>query len=508
MFLQNSINSIIIQNEKNPTHFTFYRSLHNIKTFPHNLIYTIELQYQIIIGVIDIFFVSLVFVKHTRIIIGTNLQYINRHLFKKFLYLLYNKGNEAYVYIIVFVFLRLFCVVFYFKFFKLKRHDVFLTTGPFLNALQIFHLLFDDEEEDDYEFIANLIFLWILFARTVLRLQFNNRRSFQYFTVVVVVINAYTLYAGTLYTCRITALSHRKRSSSTALLASICFFLATLTIAARCYASKNATHSLAQFSSQPIFLSSIKDSKFQTYSSKIVLSRLFKSPKYKNTTSDISIIQKNSKYLLFTKNSKIQNSKSFAPHFRIRRELDTSALKSFNKNFLANNQFIKYKADEHIRRKNFAEKTWSNRSIRGDVLATLDYKIRQSLKKANHKSTELQSQSLKSETYLGKLFKTSRIDVNNNFPLKSIKQSDNIVNVSANATGGIDTWRDFPRRNDQRLVQPLTEVEDKPTGGSGIDRSMPPAHDHSNNSRKFLSIYIVISMLNFKVILTAIAHNE
>jgi hypothetical protein len=145
-------------------------------------------------------------------------------------------------------------------------------------------------------------------------------------SLVIAVIAVRALYAGTLATIWTTAPSLPQRPS--AQLAAVCLFLATLTIAARCYASSNATHPLVQFSPTPSSFSPIDNSNAQVpHSSNLVLSRLLTSP-HQPVQSDTSVILINSKKLLHNQNSNSTTTRR--KRFRTKRELKPS---SYNRIF-------------------------------------------------------------------------------------------------------------------------------------------------------------------------------
>ncbi|KAF5277503.1 hypothetical protein FQR65_LT03841 [Abscondita terminalis] len=287
--------------------------------------------------------------------------------------------------------------------------------------------------------------LWYL-LRT-LRSCERDTSYIQIFSIGVVTVRA--LYAGTLVNFWTTAPSHQKRHSSTALLAAFCFILATLTIAARCYASKNATHPLAQLSLQPQSLSSvtIKDSKFQTLSSKIVLSRIFRFPtKDKDKQSDIRIILKSSKNLLSTQNFNLKT--------RNRRKREVDENKSFNTfhsydgKYLANHDSVLY--DVEIQ------------STKHPYPINSFYK------------TPIPSRNLKKEQSIKYLSEISdRVTSENN--------SDNSAwNISENSP--ISGTLKIVHRQSNRNSELLTEETGRSVGGVGIERPMPPVLDHNSNS--------------------------
>lgn len=134
--------------------------------------------------------------------------------------------------------------------------------------------------------------------------------------VIVVTPTVCALHAGTLATIWTAAPSLPQRPSVQ--LAAVCLFLATLTIAARCYASSNATHSLVQFNSRPSSFRPIDNSNAQVpHSSNLVLSRLLPTS-YQPVQSDTRIILTNSKTLLRNQNSNSARRK----RFRTKRDLD------------------------------------------------------------------------------------------------------------------------------------------------------------------------------------------
>lgn len=142
---------------------------------------------------------------------------------------------------------------------------------------------------------------------------------------LLVIVIASFLYAGTLATIWTTAPSLPQRSP---LHLAHFLVLATLTIAARCYASANSTqHPLVQFKF-PSF-SPIDDSKnldreqSPLHSSSLVLSRLSTYSPHRPVQSDTSVILRNSKKLLHNQNSITITKLTF---FRIKRELKTTFL--------------------------------------------------------------------------------------------------------------------------------------------------------------------------------------
>ncbi|KAF2892256.1 hypothetical protein ILUMI_13918, partial [Ignelater luminosus] len=247
--------------------------------------------------------------------------------------------------------------------------------------------------------------------------------------ILVAVVTVRALYAGTLVTCWTTAPSHQKRRSSSALLAAVCLLLATLTIAARCYASKNATHPLAQLSFQPRILSSItttinsKENKFQTHSSKIVLSRYFRLP-YKDTQSDTRVILRDSKNLLSSRNFKINSLTNFLnAENRKKRELQ-------------NNQ----------------------------------EKVLKNYQRYDDKSITDQNSAL---------YNVERVHPNSDY--SNIKNHSDIVTSVNASVGAWNSSVNAPQVSGQSL-KPSDNEEDRVSGGTDIERPMPPALDHSNNS--------------------------
>lgn len=310
----------------------------------------------------------------------------------------------------------------------------------------------------------------------------RKARVFVFNDILVAVVIVRVLYAGTLVAFWTTAPSHPKRRSSSALLATFCIFLATLTIASRCYASKNATHPLAQLSSQPQALSSIttKDSKFQAHSSKLVLSRFFRLP-FKDTQSDTRIILRNSKKLLSTQNFKIVNATNLNENNRRRRELNVY------KKGIAFNDFDNYE-DKYNVNENSPLYQVSHSKTR--ITTAHPYVFNNSNKKWHIPSRNLEvegQQSVKFRTNKNSNFLRNHSDL-----VTSVNRSDS-ASVNSSVSG---TLQIIHRQNDLGLESLAEEKTPSPIG-SGIERPMPPVLDHSNNSCKLFFFFWCIYAISF-----------
>lgn len=236
-------------------------------------------------------------------------------------------------------------------------------------------------------------------------------------SLVVAVIAVRALYAGTLATIWTTAPSLSQRPSVQ--LAALCL-LATLTIAARCYASSNATHPLVQFSPTPSSLSPIDNSNARPHSSTLVLSRLF-SPR--PVQSDTSVILINSKKLLHNQNSNKTNTPTI--RFRTKREL------------YANSKFYNRILADYSKR----------------TAATAATKIQHDFKKANVLvSSETTDNSVGDNTSADRVNYTK-------------------VNTSSS---------EAEHQNDSSFI----EQDAPAAHSEGTERPMPPVHDHGNASCK------------------------
>lgn len=244
-------------------------------------------------------------------------------------------------------------------------------------------------------------------------------------SLVSFVFTVRSLYAGTLATSWTTAPRYSPSRSPTALLAAFCLFLATLTIAARCYASTYATHPVVQLSSHPPSLSPITadDSDSQTHSSKLVLRIL--SPR-KAVQSDTRVIVINSKILLYNQRFKITNSTNFKGHARKKRDYETE------RNFLKQREHDKYLVSNQIPR-----------------VDSKPFSVKEGLKGT-------------------KIVVASEKD-----------NSASARNNSANATQVSETLR-VEHQND-----PVFKLVSDETIGSSTKRPMPSAHDHENNTCKY-----------------------
>ncbi|XP_031346835.1 uncharacterized protein LOC116173479 isoform X1 [Photinus pyralis] len=268
------------------------------------------------------------------------------------------------------------------------------------------------------------------------------------------------LYAGTLVNFWTTAPSHQKRHSSSALLAAICFILATLTIASRCYASKNAAHPLAQFSSQPQPPSSvtIKDSKFQLHSSKIVLSRIFRLPS-KDKQSDTRVILKNSKNLLSSVNFKDSNRK--------KREVEVDKTSKLYNTF----------------------RSYDGKPLRNENSVFYDIEIQSSTQSYSIEPFRpepplIPSRNLKKGHSVNYLTES-------NFVSKVTSENNSACNTSAKSSSVSGTLKIVHQEHDQNS-ELLAEETERPVGGIGIQRPMPPVVDHNSNSFSTESAILVL----------------
>lgn len=313
--------------------------------------------------------------------------------------------------------------------------------------------------------------------------------------VPVAVSTVRALYAGTLVTCWTTAPCHRSCRSSSALLAVLCLILATLTITARCYAFSNATHPLVQLNPQPRSLINADSSTQTQHSSRIVLSRLFKSPR-KIVQSDTRIIVTNSKILLYNQTFKIFNRTNFNAHSKTKRELQTTNpvfLNDFQsyqtKTTYSEENSSLYKIKEDTQSRSNAIPTYplttsENPSYSSDKLSkysqTLPFfhSIRTAELKANHTSSDKQTDKDVEGTQLLNFDKRSDILVN------GTNGSEGVWNTSANANFSevSSTLQVVDHQNDEGdKRRPLPE--------SRVPQPMPPAHGHNDNSCKCLVIY-------------------
>ncbi|KYB28966.1 hypothetical protein TcasGA2_TC031022 [Tribolium castaneum] len=161
-------------------------------------------------------------------------------------------------------------------------------------------------------------------------------------SLVVAVIAVRALYAGTLAPLWTTAPSLPQRP-----LAALCL-LATLTIAARCYASSNATHPLVQFSPTPSSsLSPIDNSNARPHSSTLVLSRLLSPPR--PVQSDTSVIVINSKKLLHNQNSNETKTTRRKKPISARTKRELYASKYYNRIFEQTKRTSAEKSNEEKR---------------------------------------------------------------------------------------------------------------------------------------------------------------
>lgn len=274
--------------------------------------------------------------------------------------------------------------------------------------------------------------------------------------VPVAVSTVRALYAGTLVTCWTTAPSHRSCRSSSALLAALCLFLATLTITTRCYASTYATHQLVQFN--PRNRSPIKaDSNTPTHSSKIVLSR-FKSSR-EIVQSDTRIIVTNSKILLYNQTFKIFNRRNFNAHFRTKRDFQTNPV------FLNNFQTYQTYSDENSSEQTDAE----NNEIPRYPLNINEYK---------------QSTPSNPKTYI-----TKRVKLRKLTPVLNLeKRSDvpiTIANVSESAWNTSANTNISEVSNTLQIVDRQSEeTNEKQPPHQFPTQSMPPLNGSKDNTRK------------------------
>lgn len=253
---------------------------------------------------------------------------------------------------------------------------------------------------------------------------------------LLVIVIASFLYAGTLAAIWTTSPSLPQRSP---LQLAHFLVLATLTIAARCYASANSTqHPLVQFKF-PSF-SPIDDSKnlnrehSSLHSSSLVLSRLSTYSPHRPVQSDTSVILRNSKKLLHNQNSITITKPTF---FRIKRKLKTTFL-----NRIANSE-----------RK--ADKT---------RLGFVDFTTRR-----KHDPAE----SKKSKNVL--------------FVTKSETSDSGFDSVGNGSVVNIEHFGEIEHQNDSSFFE-----EDAPVNYlEGTERPMLPVHDHSNISCKCFFYFII-----------------
>lgn len=307
--------------------------------------------------------------------------------------------------------------------------------------------------------------------------------------VPVAVFTVRALYAGTLVTCWTTALCPRCRCSS-ALLAALCLTLATLTITARCYASSNATHPLVQFTPHsPRSPINSDSSTLLQHSSRIVLSRLFNSPR-KVVQSDTRIIVTNSKILLYNQTFKIFNRRNFNAHFRTKRELQTNPV--FLNDFQSY-QTKTYSEENSSLYNNIQDTQPRNNAIPSYSPSTSDRsrysssgepsKYPQALFVPSVRTAELKAAREQSHRQAEKDLEGTQVlnlDKRSDFVVNGTNGSEGVWNTSANANFSevSSTLRVVDHQNDQ-------EDKQRPLPESRVPQPMPPAHGHNNNSCKF-----------------------
>lgn len=274
--------------------------------------------------------------------------------------------------------------------------------------------------------------------------------------VPVAVSTVRALYAGTLVTCWTTAPSHRSCRSPSALLAALCLFLATLTITTRCYASTYATHQLVQFN--PRNRSPIKaDSSTPTHSSKIVLSRLFKSSR-EIVQSDTRIIVTNSKILLYNQTFKIFNRRNFNAHFRTKRDFQTNPI------FLNNFQAYQTYSDE-----NSSEQTGTE----NNEIPRYPLNINESKQPTNSNSKTYITKRGK----LRKLTPVLNLEKRSDVPITAANVSESAWNTSANTNISEVS-------NTLQVVDRQSQETNEKQPPPQFPQSMPPSHGPKDNTRK------------------------
>lgn len=246
---------------------------------------------------------------------------------------------------------------------------------------------------------------------------------------ILVIVIASSLYAGTLATIWTTAPCLPQRSP---LHLAHFLVLATLTIAARCYASASATqHPLVQF--KPPSFSPIDDSKnldgehSPLHSSSLVLSRLSTYSPHRPVQSDTSVILRNSKKLLHNQNSNTITKPTF---FRTKRELKTTFL-----NRIAN---FERKADK---------------TRLGYIGST----------RQKHETVEIKE----SKNVL--------------FVTKSETSGSGFDSVANKSVVNTEQLAEIEHQNDSSFF----EEDASAKHFEGTERPMPPVHDHGNASCKY-----------------------
>lgn len=336
-----------------------------------------------------------------------------------------------------------------------------------------------EEEDSSCQLLASRV-LCALRVYVVIWWQVDSA----YYIVVCVcslLITVRSLYEGTLVTSRTTAQTVPKRSCwiSTAQLAAFSLFLATLTLAARCYASSttNATHptnplvvQLHPTTGPPQALSPIYNS--NTHSSNLVLSRLYNKP-HQLVQSDTSVILTNSKVLLYY-------NKNFITAKRTKRELKTNT--------------PYYRNINHIGRPSAASSHSSFTSSASPV--NYSYNVRN-----NRKTYAIRTSSKNSNEQLinnkGKRNNSDDIDV----ILRTLNTSDDKVlnRIRVNSTPVTPT---SPTSIEHQQSANTNIKEDKDgaflqenqSSPRSTARSMPPVHAHDNESCKWRIIYLNLSV--------------
>lgn len=286
-------------------------------------------------------------------------------------------------------------------------------------------------------------------------------------------ITVRSLYEGTLVTSRTTAPSTvpKRRSCwiSTAQLAAFSLFLATLTLAARCYASiiqTNATHPnplVVQLKPTttytPNILSPIYNS--NTHSSNLVLNRLHYNKPHQLVQSDTSVILTNSKVLLYYKKNFITK--------RTKRELKTNTPNRIN------NIIVK-------------KVSTSSSTTTSIPSSSVDYSY--NVRNNNRKAFAIRT-SRKNNDILLNNFKEKRND-DIDVVLRTLNNSDdkvlNRIRVnSTQVTHPPSTTLIEHQQNDSSFIEDRNGaiLEENQSFPRSTARSMPPVHAHDNESCKF-----------------------
>lgn len=240
------------------------------------------------------------------------------------------------------------------------------------------------------------------------------------------------LYEGTLVIAWTTAPSRFVRQRSSTLVAALSLVLFSLTIAARCYASNSVARPVVQLSLRPGYPDSdsnpLATPVFQTHSSNIVLA-IPKVP-----PSDTSVTLSNSK------------TSRIGDRPRKRRRSKREVYSNSAANAFGNNDDAKSRYHE-----------FDLTSLRGTG---------------------------------SRLPPPSRnFEVGSPSPPASV--DDTVVSAYGSAGGWNGSSANASRVSDNLQVQFETAPDRRPPPGSGIERSMPPAHDHDSNSRKSAHLLII-----------------